>query len=135
LHHALRLLVPAIAIAVATPASAGDFSILRQEIVAARQALVTMVLYREKRGPEQQKLVKDTADAVSACFAKLKIPNGRALEFKELKGTWEAFKQTREKELVPAILVNDREKYERIGAGIQKVRLDRMHTLIDLLEK
>jgi len=135
LSIALRLLVPALVLVTATPVSAGDFTILRQEIVAARQALVTMVLYRDKRGPEQQKLVKDTADMVSASFAKLKVPNGKAAEFKELKGTWEAFKQTREKELVPAILANEKEKYERIGAGIQKVRLDRMYALIDLLEK
>jgi hypothetical protein len=135
LSFALRLLVPALILVTAMPASAGDFSLLRQEIVTARQALVTMVLYREKRETEQQKLVKDSADAVSAHFAKLSAPNGKAAEFKELKGTWEAFKQTREKELVPAILVNDREKYERIGAGIQKVRLDRMYALIDILEK
>jgi hypothetical protein len=135
LSFALRLLVPALVLVTAMPASAGDFTILREEIVAARQALVTMVLHREKRGPEQQKLVKDTADAVSACFAKLKAPSGKAPEFKELKSTWDAFKQTREKELVPAILANEREKYEKIGAGIQKARLDRMYALIDLLEK
>ena len=135
MSFALRLLVPAIVLVTAMPVSAGDFTLLRQEIAAARQALVTMVLYREKRGPEQQKLVKDTADRVSASFAKLSAPNGKTAEFKELKGTWDAFKQTREKELVPAILANEKEKYERIGAGIQKVRLDRMYALIDILEK
>lgn len=129
-----RLLVPAIILA-AVPASAADFTFLRQEIVAARQALVTMVLYRDKRGPEQQKLVQDTANAVSACFSKLKAPTGKAMEFNELRSTWDAFKRTREKELVPAILANERDKYEKIGAGVQKERLDRMYALITVLEK
>ncbi len=132
---ALRLSVPALVLAVAAPASAGDFLVLRQDIAGARQALVGMLLYRERRGPEQQVLVKASADAVSARFAMLKAPTGRQREFAELKSTWEAFKRTRETELVPAILANDREKYERVAAGIQKERLERMYALIDLLEK
>jgi hypothetical protein len=129
------MLVPAIVIAAAMPASANEFSHLRQEILVARQALVTMVLYRDKRGPEQQKLVKDTANAVSSTLEKVKAPVGRVLEFKELKETWAAFKRTRETELVPAILANQRATYEKIGAGIQKERLDRMYSLITQLEK
>jgi hypothetical protein len=135
LNHPFRLLVPAIVVSVAMPATAGEFAILREEIVAARQALVTMVLYRDKRGSEQQALVKNTADTVTASFAKLKVPPGKAAEFKELRGTWEAFKRTRETELVPAILANEKGKAEKIGAGIQKERLDRMYALITLLEK
>jgi hypothetical protein len=53
----------------------------------------------------------------------------------ELKSAWEALKATREKELVPVILVNGKVVYEEIGAGIQKERLDRMHALLDILEK
>lgn len=130
-----RLTVPAIVVMLASPASAGEFTLLREQIVAARQTLVSMVLYREKRGPEQQKLVKETADRVSSTFSRLKPPVGKAAEFKELKDTWEAFKRTRETELVPAILSNDKEKYERIGAGVQKERLDRMYALITALER
>lgn len=135
MRHALRLLVSALVLTVALPASAGEFATLKDEIVAARQALVTMVLYRDKRGPEQQRTVKATADAVSARLAKLKAPDGRGAEFRELKSTWDAFKHTREKELVPAILGNDREKYELIGAGIQKQRLDRMYALLAVLDR
>jgi hypothetical protein len=49
----------AIVLVAATTGSAGEFAILKEEIVAARSALVTMVLHREKRGPAEQKLVKD----------------------------------------------------------------------------
>lgn len=128
-------IVPAILLAAAGPVQAGEFVVLKEEIAAARKALVTMILYPDKRGPEQQKLVKDTADAVSAHFSTLKAPGARAADFKELKETWEAFKHTREKELVPAILAGDKVKYDKVGAGIQKERLDRMYALIAILEK
>jgi hypothetical protein len=124
-----------LAILMAVPASTGEFLVLKDQIATARQALVTMVLYRDKRGPAQQKLVKDTADAVSAHLAKMKAPAGKTAEFKELKDTWSAFKKTREEELVPAIIANDKAKYEKIGAGIQKARLDKMYALIISLDK
>ena len=122
-------------LAAGTALQAGPFVQLKEEIVTARKELVTMVLYRDKRGPEQQKKVKETAEAVSTRLAKLKAPAGKEAEFKELATTWDAFRATREKELVPAILANQKERYEKIGAGIQKERLDRMYALIDVLEK
>jgi hypothetical protein len=132
---ALRLFIFALIATLATPGSAGEFASLKHEIASSRQALVIMITRREMRGPEQQHLVKATADTVSSMLSKMKAPSGKVVEFKELKSTWEAFKLTRETELVPAILANDKEKHDRIGAGIQKVRLDRMYALIDLLEK
>ena len=119
----------------AMPCFGSEFTVLKEEIKAARQALVNMVLYREKRGPEQQKLVKDTADLVTEHLKKIPTPVKNAAEFKELKETWAAFKKTREEELVPAIMRSDRVRYEKIGAGIQKDRLDRMYALIDIIEK
>ncbi|MBK9795885.1 MAG: hypothetical protein IPP58_05225 [Holophagaceae bacterium] len=119
----------------AAPASKGEFLLLRQEIVAARKALVDMVLYREKRGTEQQALVKASADKVSATLVKLQAPAGKVAEFNELRSTWSAFKQTREKELVPAILAGERDRYDKLAAGIQKERLDRLYSLISALEQ
>lgn len=128
-------LLPLALLMAALPGHAGEFGTLKEEIVAARQALVTMVLHRDKRGPEQQKLVKDTADLVTSHLGRLKAPADQAAAFKELKDTWTAFKTTREKELVPAILAGDKTTYERIGAGIQKTRLDRMYALLAQLDK
>jgi len=129
------LLLPALILMATVPARAGEFAVLKEEIATARKALVDMVLYRDKRGPEQQKLVKETADAVSTHLAKMKAPAAKSAEFKELKDTWDAFKKTREKELVPAILAGEKEKSEKLGSGLQKERLNRMYALIDLLEK
>lgn len=127
------LFIPALVIGMALPASAGEFATLKEEIASARKELVTMALNRDKHGPDQQKKVQDTANAVSAHLAKMKAPAGKAAEFKSLKETWEAFKKTREEELVPAILAGEREKVDRIGARIQKERLDKMYTLIAML--
>ncbi len=129
------LFIPALVVMVASPVRAGEFAMVKEEIAAARKALVNMILYADKRGPEQQKLVKDSADTVSTHLSKLKTPEGKATEFKELKDTWEAFKKTREKELVPAVLAGEKAKSDKIGAGIQKERLDRMYLLIAALEK
>ena len=119
----------------AMPSFGSEFAVLKEEIKTARQALVQLALYREKRSPEQFKLVKDTADLVSEHLRKLSPPAKKAAEFKELKETWAAFKKTREEELVPAIKQNDRARYEKIGAGIQKDRLERVYALIDIIEK
>ncbi len=132
-----KLILPVVAVLLVTamPVHAGEFAVLKTELETARKELVSMILYREKRGPEQQKKVKDTADAVSAHLARMKAPEGRAAQFKELKETWAAFKTTRETELVPAILAGEKEKAEKTGAGIQKERLEKCYALIPVLDK
>lgn len=138
LEHSMKisrtLMIAALLLGAALPTWAGEFTVIKEEIKTARQALVSMVLYREKRGPEQQKLVKDTADLVSEHLRKVSAPAKKAAEVKELKETWAAFKKTREEELVPAIMRNDRARYEKVAGGIQKERLDRMYALIDSIE-
>ena len=96
-------------------ANAGEFGDLRTMLSAARESLVAMMLHKDKRGADQQKLVKDTADAVSAQLAKMKAPAGKEAKFKELVETWKAFKETREKELVPAILKGNDEEAKKIA--------------------
>ncbi len=115
-------------------AVAGDFDELRTKLSSARETLVTMMLNKDKRGADQQKLVKDTADAVSAHLAKIKAPPGKEAKFKELVETWSAFKHTRETELVPAILAGKDDEAKRIAGGIQKERITKCQTLTSELE-
>src|SRR5512139_3960289 len=91
------------------PANAGEYDDLRARMEEARESLVTMVFHKDQRGTRQQKLVKDSADAVSAQLAKMKAPAGKTAQFNELVETWAAFKATRENDLVPAIMKNDEE--------------------------
>ena len=115
-------------------ANAGDIGDLRTKLSAARDSLVTMMVHKEQRGPDQQKLVKDTADAVSAQLAKMKAPAGKEAQFKELVETWKAFKETREKEVVPALLKGNDDEAKKIVGGIQKERITKCQTLTSELE-
>lgn len=96
---------------------------LRAKLNAARDSLLDMLQRKDKRGADQQKLVKDTADAVSAQLEKMKMISGKELQFNELVKTWKEFKDTREHELVPAILGGRDEEAKKIAQGIQAERL------------
>lgn len=115
-------------------ASAGQFGDLHTKVVEARDALITMVKNTDKRGPEQQKLVKDSADAVSAMISTMSAPAGKEKEFKEMSDNWAAFKKTREEELVPLILAGKQEEGKKIAMGIQKERLSKVLTLTKELD-
>ncbi|QDL53773.1 hypothetical protein [Rhodoferax aquaticus] len=114
-------------------AHANSFADLRTKMTAARESLVVMATTKEKRGPDQQALVKDTANSASAALAKLKAPAGKEAQFKELNETWAAFKKTRETELVPAILGGKEELALKLAGGIQKERFTRCMSLLSEL--
>ena len=118
----------------ADSAYAGEFGDLKMKATEARESLVTMLKNKDKRGPDQQKLVKDTADAVSAALAKMKAPAGKEGRFKEMVDAWNAFKQTRENELVPAILAGKQEEADKIATGIQRERLKKVFDACDELD-
>ncbi len=122
-----------LALTASTWASANDFSDLRTELTAARESLVTMMVNKDKRGADQQKIVKSTADTVSAHLAKLKAPAGKEAQFKELVENWNAFKKTRETELVPAILAGKDEEAKKIAGGIQKERYTKCQQMVSEL--
>ena len=130
----LFALIASVALAsFALGASAGEYGDLRTEMSAARESLIGLMLHADKRGPAEQKKVKETADAVSAHLAKMKAPAGKEAQFKELVETWKAFKETREKELVPAILKGNDAKAKEIAGGIQKERITKCQSLISEL--
>ncbi|MFQ5480844.1 MAG: hypothetical protein ACE5DW_06165 [Thermodesulfobacteriota bacterium] len=116
-------------------AFAGEFADLKSKVNEARDTLVTMVKNKDKRGADQQKLVKDTADAVSAALSKLKAPAGKEAQFKELSDNWNAFKKTREEELVPLLIAGKDAKAKAIALGIQKERLKKVLDNCDALIK
>lgn len=134
IRRALVSLLAALAVLpFALPAQANEFSELRSQLSAARESLVTMLTNKDKRGADQQKLVKDTADAVSAKLAKMKAPAGKEAQFKELNETWAAFKKTREVDLVPAILAGRDDEARKLAGGIQRERITRCQELVSEL--
>jgi hypothetical protein len=111
-------------------AQANEFEDLRAEMTAARESLVTLVVNKDKRGADQQKLVKESADKVSAHLIKMKAPAGKEAQFKELSETWAAFKKTREAELVPAVLAGKDDDAKKLVNGIQKERYTKCQQLL-----
>jgi hypothetical protein len=111
-------------------AQSNEFTVLRGELSSARESLVTMLTNKDKRGAEQQKIVADTANAVSAHLAKLKAPAGKEAEFKQLVENWNAFKKTREAELVPAILAGKDDEARKIAGGVQKERITKCQQMV-----
>ncbi len=119
----------------AAPARAGEFAQLKQKMIDARRTLYCMLDDVGKRGADQQKKVKDSAEAVSSMCADMKVPPEKADKFKELVATWKAFKKTREEELVPAILSGRQLEAEKIATGIQGQRFFKMMMLCEELDK
>jgi len=126
-------LVAMAALFMAPWANANEFTDLRAELSAARESLVTLLVNKDKRGADQQKIVKDTANAVSAHLAKMKAPAGKEAQFKELLDNWNAFKKTRETELVPAILAGKEDEAKKLAGGIQKERITKCQQMVSEL--
>lgn len=120
---------------VALSAYAGEIAELKNKMINARQSLYILLNDATRRGADQQKLVKDTADAVSAMAAAMKAPAGKEAKFKELVMTWKAFNKTREEELVPLILSGKQKEAEKLATGVQYERFKKMMALCDDLEK
>lgn len=108
---------------------------LKAAVVEARDSLVIMVKNKDKRTPEHQKLVKDSADKVSSMLGKVTVGADKAKAMDEFKTTWTEFKKTRETELVPAILAGKQEEGDKLATGIQKERYKKMMDLLGQIEK
>ena len=130
IRNLLALCIAVCALTAAPAVYANEFADLRGSLSAARESLVTMMLNKDKRGADQQKVVKETADAVSAKLAKMKAPSGKESQFKELVETWNAFKKTREAELVPAILAGKEDEARKLAGGVQKERITKAQQLV-----
>lgn len=122
-------------IVTATASYAAGFGDLKTKIGEARDTLVVMVKNKDKRGADQQKLVKDSANAVSEMLGKMKAPAGKEAKFKELSDTWSAFKKSREEEIVPMLLAGKQEDAEKLAGGAQKERFGKLNALCDELAK
>lgn len=130
------MMTMALAILLTTGAvHAGEFADLHKAVMEARDSLITLMKNKDKRGPAQQQLVRDTADAVSNMIAGMTAPAGKEAQFKEMSDNWAAFKKTRREELVPLILEGKEAQAKAIGMGVQKVRLGKVLSLCNELDQ
>ncbi len=99
-----------------------------------RDTLLTMLKNPDKRGPEQQKAVKDSANKVSQLVGELKVPAEKNAVASELKTVWGEFNKIREEKVVPAILSGNTAEAEKLANGEQKQRLMKIIQLCDQLK-
>ncbi|MDH4262242.1 MAG: hypothetical protein OEV78_04260 [Spirochaetia bacterium] len=115
--------------------NAGEFADLKAKIGGARDAAISMLKDKNKRGVEQQKSAKEIAESVTISLNKMIPPSGKEAIFNELRETWMAFKKTREEEVIPLILEGKEDSARKIAESIQKERLKKLYDLCDELDK
>lgn len=111
------------------------------DVNAARVMLVSMMAEADKATQEKQHqnilaITKEIDDRFEALINNKDMPQDMLSDLKEVKDVWEAFRDTRDKELIPALLAGDIEKAKGLALGIQGERYKKMRDLSDkLVEK
>lgn len=133
-NTAFKILTVVLSLALLTGvAHAATFADLKKAATEARETLVTLLKEPSKRGEDQQKLVRDTANKVDELLKGMKAPAGKEAKFEEMVKAWNDFHTTRKNELVPAILAGKQEEAEKIATGMQKERIQKVFRLCDEL--
>ncbi|MBF0560848.1 MAG: hypothetical protein HQL37_02295 [Alphaproteobacteria bacterium] len=109
---------------------------MRNSLASARANLVALLDYNDKTSPGKRYIqMNDASQALDYILSNpvVDIADKKALnEFKEI---WVAFKTTREREIIPALLDARNEDAKRLAFGVQKERLESMTKLLDKLDK
>jgi hypothetical protein len=117
-------------------ASAQTICDAKLALAEARLNLMMMVFSVD---PIEQKMLKTAIDKASTTLEKVveamlkdenKFDDAQLTTFQK---TWAQFKNTRETEIVPAILTNDNDKAIAIATGIQAQRMTTMNDVIQTL--
>ena len=123
------LLMPLISSAASTPAD------VLASLQTAREKLVALIGATDKEDQaELQEAIKTATKGVDEKVAAILADAGTAAAVKgkitEFKAVWESFKQTRDTEIIPAVLAGDKEKAKGIAQGIQAERFKKMLSLL-----
>ncbi len=102
----------------------------------ARLNLMMMVMSTEKAEQDDLRVEINTASTGldNALAAMLKDENKTDdTQLTNLQDTWNAFRNTRETEIIPAIYAGNNDKAIEIATGVQAERMDIMNSIIQAL--
>jgi hypothetical protein len=123
------------ALLVSQVALAGHADTIQAALTDARSNLVSMIDTADKAAQDgfHVKVAKASKDVDAGIEAALKDPAttaDQAGKYKEFKATWEAFKNTRENEIVPAVRAGKTADAKAVAGGIQAERMKKMKGLL-----
>ncbi len=108
---------------------ADDIAKLRVNLTLVRAHLLTMMLEKDKEKLEDHKdTISDLTERIGEIFAKVEkaVKEGNLTEAASLvakaKESWNAFRDTRDKELIPLIMEGKIERARELATGIQSER-------------
>lgn len=116
-------------------ALAGHADTIQAALMEARSNLVSMVDATDKAAQDgfYGKITKASKDVDAALGAALKdaaTTADQAAKYKDFQATWEAFKNTRENEIVPAVRAGKTADAKALAGGIQAERMKKMKGLL-----
>jgi hypothetical protein len=119
--------------ALASPADDALSSLMK-----ARQSLITLLDTTDKPAQatlqsEIGKASKEVDDSIKVALADKTTAKDAAAKYKELKEVWEAFKKTRDGEIVPAVKAGKADAAKALAKGIQAERFGKMKELLGAL--
>lgn len=127
----IRNAIVVLALLFASVAFAAPADDTLSSILAARQSLVTMLDTTDaaKQASLEAEIAK-ASKAADAAIAAGVADKGTSAKFKELKGIWEAFKKTRDTEIVPSVKTGKVDAAKALAKGIQAERLGKMKEIL-----
>lgn len=129
-----RFLALCLSLALALPVAAATTAEVRAAIGPVRDSLMTMLKNPDKRGPDQQALVKSSADKVSNLIREVNVTADKKAKLDDMKKIWGEFNRVRETQVVPLILAGSTAEAEKLVTGEQKERLMAIIKLCDELK-
>lgn len=123
------------ALLVSQVAAAGHADTIQAALMDARSNLVSMIDATDKAAQDgfYAKITKASKDVDAALEAALKdaaTTADQAAKYKDFKATWEAFKGTRENEIVPAVRAGKTADAKALAGGVQAERMKKMKGLL-----
>jgi hypothetical protein len=117
-------------------ASAADK--VKTALAVARENLLGMLEASDKSAldkheAEINKASKIVDEGLSTATSDKKLPAEQSAKFKELKDVWDAFKKTRDGQIIPAIRKGEKEAAKVLAKGIQAERFEKMNELLGAL--
>lgn len=116
-------------------AQAADAGAIKAPLMVARENAVAFIgaadaATQDKHVAEIVKASKAVDDATAAALADKATPADVAAKLKEFQATYEAFKKTRDGEIVPMVRAGKKDEAKALISGIQAERFKKMTGLL-----